>query len=236
MSGTTTKILILLNVLVVAAVVFYNPMPEHEKPWAFVKQVLLESEFDGPEGHIIRWVKSPTISFVTDSPEDVHIFLSVINQINQALGQTNFSLKPVNSNGDIVFYQKTRDDVAPIFAKEDCGERMFFEDALGVGCIISNSKFHALKALTWGANVSNEAKRRSVMLEEIVQVLGPSNDSELFWDSLFYERKHGAADSKTLSPRDRKLLIFLYKHLKPGDDEAAVRRAFDAHWETITVK
>jgi len=35
---------------------------------------------------------------------------------------------------------------------------------------------------------------------------------------------------------DKKLLIFLYKYLEPGDDEATVRRKFDAHWHENVVE
>jgi hypothetical protein len=34
----------------------------------------------------------------------------------------------------------------------------------------------------------------------------------------------------TLPPLDRKALRFLYEHLRPGDEPAAVRRAYEAHW------
>ena len=40
---------------------------------------------------------------------------------------------------------------------------------------------------------------------------------------------------KELSRRDKKLLRFLYIHLKPGDREPQVRAAFDKHWDTIKV-
>ena len=77
---------------------------------------------------------------------------------------------------------------------------------------------------------------RSILFEEIFQALGPLNDTAIYQDSLLFETEDYAPMHKTLSPRDKKLLRFLYLHLKPGDGEEEVRKAFDQHWDKMDVR
>ena len=76
---------------------------------------------------------------------------------------------------------------------------------------------------------------KSVLLEEVFQSLGVTNDQALAEESLIYESKQSMTTWSDLAIIDKKVLIFLYKYLEPGDDEATVRRKFDAHWHEIVV-
>jgi hypothetical protein len=72
---------------------------------------------------------------------------------------------------------------------------------------------------------------RHFTFEEVTQVLGLSNDSGLFPDSIFYSDGSDGGAATELSPLDRKLLSFFYKHVPPGSDKVKLGQAFDAHWD-----
>ncbi|MCH9052851.1 MAG: DUF2927 domain-containing protein [Proteobacteria bacterium] len=67
-------------------------------------------------------------------------------------------------------------------------------------------------------------------MQEIIQALGPANDSPLFPSSVFFEQGEVGSAATQLAPIDRELLRLLYTHLRPGDDAEAIRRAFEQHW------
>ena len=76
-------------------------------------------------------------------------------------------------------------------------------------------------------------RRRATIAQELTQVLGPLNDSFEFPESVMYESGKNPSTAMELAPIDRRLLRFLYRHLKPGDDVHAVRTAFDMYWDSV---
>jgi len=60
--------------------------------------------------------------------------------------------------------------------------------------------------------------QKNAILEEVVQSLGFFNDSDLYFDSIFFQYKYDAKfKTVTLSDFDKKIISFLYHPLmKPG--------------------
>jgi hypothetical protein len=210
---------------------------EDGREWRWIKEVLLEEEFIESSGKIHRWKKSASIMITADAANDTKLAREIIKEINQVLAKTFFQLKLVNKNADIsVFLMPLHKlpEIAEFYGfKGSSGDRGFAyerikdesESTAGYVFVDSKSSFFLKKALLY---------------EEIVQVLGPGNDSDQMRDSIFYERYDWYAGSKIgdkvtseLSPIDKKLLRFLYLHLKPGDDERTVRQAYEKHWNQM---
>jgi len=73
---------------------------------------------------------------------------------------------------------------------------------------------------------------RHTVLEEMLQVLGPCNDSAILPASVVYEAHAAAGATDRLADVDRRLLRLLYGALRPGDDAADVVRAMRAAWRS----
>lgn len=73
------------------------------------------------------------------------------------------------------------------------------------------------------------------MLQRVLHAIGLVNYQSLIRNSVFYRAVEDAGGAITPTFLDRKLLFFLYKHLKYGDDEIAVRKAYDTYWHSLDV-
>lgn len=203
-----------------------RPIPEDE--WRFVERVFLYDEYGDFDGVVTRWVESPKITLVNASREDREIVEELIRELNDVLEGTRItlSLGTLEESNIRVFF-------APLAEFPALGQELGFEYVEG------NAGFFA----TWG-NDSDELTfadvmiadelagkaRRTMILQEITQTLGPANDSPIFPSSIFFETNRSFATATRLAPIDRKLLRFLYAHLEPGDGPREVRQAFEAHW------
>jgi hypothetical protein len=205
---------------------------ERDKTWRFIKEVLLEVEYGDQDRVVVRWSKNATISVPVSTPADSELLDSIVAELNQVLNKTSFRLELNAYDGEITVFIMPNWMFKEAVKKFGCE---YPERVLGYGCLFDNDY-----EIFWAAILISEeikgSERRSLLLEEITQSLGPTNDSPLFRDSLFYEKDGIRTFGKTLSPLDRKLLYFLYAYLKPGDREADVRRAFDEHWDSIDIE
>lgn len=203
--------------------------PDSDQAWRFVEQVLLADEFDGPRGVVVRWARPPTIGVVGATPGDRRAVEETVADINDALQGTGISLS---------FDTAAQSDITVMFTSAENFPNIAW--SLGAEYVAGNDGFFWT---WWNAGheltdarvvIATEAtdRRHALIAQEIVQTLGPSNDSPEFPSSLFYEVAGERWSSATrLAPIDRKLLRFLYDHLKAGDTADDVRRAFDQHWD-----
>lgn len=212
---------------VVAVVVVVAP--DRERDWRFVERVLLVDEFDGPRGAVVRWAKSPTIGIVGATPDDRRAVEETVADVNESLQGTGISLgfdTPGQSDITVMF---TSVDNFPTIAwslrkKYVAGNDGFFWTWWNAEHELTDAR----------VVIATEAtdRRRALIAQEIVQTLGPANDSPEFPSSLFYEVTGERWSTATrLAPIDRKLLRFLYGRLKAGDTADDVRRAFEQHWD-----
>ena len=235
------RLSILIGVLAFLAV-SVSLMMEDYREWQkykegrFVREVLLYSESDIGIERITRWTVSPKVDFVSNNENDQALFNDVVSELNAVLDGTGYQLI-VGYPGPwapqifaMVGKESRMPEIAGIMGCDGSAP------ARGFGCLKINDDWSLKRAAVW-ASVDYEQKEiRSILLEEIFQALGPSNDSAIYPDSLVFETEDYAPMYKTLSPRDKMLLRFLYLHLKPGDGEEEVRRAFDQHWDKMEVR
>lgn len=231
--------MVLIPVFLLLAPFTAGGEPLDHPDWKYVRKVLLTSETGENEGFIVRWNRPVRVTVVSeDLKNHLSLVRSVIGELNTALAGTGMSLTLVGKTSDILIHFVKRERFRSAGAKLGCEA---VPDAVAYFCTWGgNEKHPAINfAFIVIPNEEPTGDFYSMALEELTQVLGPTNDVQdpAFETSLFYEYEEGVSTPyfKVLSNRDKKLLRFLYTHLKPGDREPEVRAAFDKHWDSIQV-
>lgn len=210
---------------------------DDEQEWLFVRQVLLTSEFEPSEMRISRWNEPPKIlAYLEENTrsEEIKAAVDKLNRNLSGLGYgTTLTTIPVE-DADIVIGIMPQSSMKKVWAAYSCGT-FFQHKVAGASCLrIDEAAFSINSALVLVEKDQNDASIESTILEELYQSLGVHNDHQMYPESLTYDgpdRNHHV----DLAPIDKKVLIFLYKYLQPGDDEATVRRKFDQYWHMIEV-
>jgi len=209
-----------------------------ERDWTFVRQVLSTSEYGHDNSRISRWDHSPRYKlFVRFGPHREAV-RKVEKEINRALRQANWRIS-IEEN------EKGQADGVIAIVPANNFDRMLHaaqcsipsDDNAGITCVKVDRRSGAIGDVI--VLIDEDLERdlfKSALLEEVFQSLGVTNDQALIEESLIFEDNESTTTWSDLAPIDKKVLIFLYKYLEPGDDEATVRRKFDAHWHEIVVE
>lgn len=218
------------------------PVPssdERAKERLWVTQIALRSEFaevgKSRVGVVARWTAPIRLSVMQGDSAVRADLLALIPKLNETLEPAGAPIRVVE-DGDgsatlKVYY--ARSDALPGIARANGFEYVAGND--GYFHTFWNDAFHIQRAFVLLATDKLRGRSlRHFTCEEVTQSLGLANDSSLFADSIFYgngsEQDTMEKLPTELSPRDKKLLSFLYSHLQPGDDATKLGRAFDAHW------
>ena len=207
-----------------------------ERDWAFVRQVLLTSEYGHNNERISRWKQSPRYRLFVRFDEHRDAAKKVEREINRVLRQANWriSIKENESRADGVVAVVSADSFKRMLLAAQCSVPP--HDNAGLACVKVDPEGEGIgDVLVLVDEGLKQDLFKSVLLEEVFQSLGVTNDQALAEESLIYESKQSMTTWSDLAIIDKKVLIFLYKYLEPGDDEATVRRKFDAHWHEIVV-
>ncbi len=211
-----------------AEITYYGLVPTDDKTWRFAEQVLLEREYGDRERVVVRWTRPVTIGTRDATDEDRRILRGLADDLNRISKGTGVS---------IGFGEFSKSDIGVIFAPygefPGIADRLGFEYVegnIGFGWIDLNDQYE----ISWSPILIAEelagGARKYAIMHEVIQALGPTNDSPIYPDSVFYERRGVGLIKTILAPIDRKLPRFLYTYLKPGDRLGDVRRAFETHW------
>lgn len=194
----------------------------------FVRDVLLFREGEAKPSHVVRWTKSLSVSVLIGNSEQKELVASVVRDLAAVI------------DGVKVSYVFSRDAEAQVvFASRRIIRRELTKDGVDPDSEIPGYfRAYSSEGKIWSATVFIENSQsadelRATVYQELTQILGPMGDSSIFPSSVMYETTTRWSTATALAPIDRKLLRFLYRYLKPGDDEAAVRAAFDKHWDSI---
>lgn len=208
------------------------------REWTLVRKVLLSHEHDGSGKNVSRWNISPVYYALAPKPHQKRLISDSITAVNEVLSGTGVKISltfdpPGTADGVIVFLPKK--DFAAGFKKVRCGA----PDPAAAAAVCLSGLPDDDEILGASIMIDPSLKGdalKGAVLEEIYQSMGPVTDQDLFPDSVIFEDFYGGTNRTKLSAIDRKLLLFLYKHLKAGDDEATVRQKFDKYWQTIHVE
>ena len=188
-------------------------------------EVVIGSEFVKSKNIVRLWDKSPTASIldIINETERRH-FEEAIQQINEVLQYTKIKkielLDTPTSNADIHIYYKNAVDF-PKIAKQYDFE--YIKGNLGFFCTFSNAKGVINKAVILiSKDKLDEEELKHVILEETIQALGLSNDSEVYEESIFYS---GWNTNTELTDRDKFLITFAYAYFSPGMTPRQMQKA-----------
>ncbi|MFQ6018985.1 MAG: DUF2927 domain-containing protein [Kiloniellaceae bacterium] len=189
---------------------------------------MLKGKYGDQERVIVRWTRPVTIGTHDATDEDKRILHDLVREINEVLQHTSVSLE---------IGEFAKSDIGVIFAPHRNFSTIvdhlgfdYVEGNLGFFWVYPDDRYEIGSAAVLIAQELTGDARKYAIMQEVIQALGPTNDSPLYPDSIFYERRGVGLIKTTLAPIDRKLLRFLYTHLEPGDRLRSVRRAFEAHW------
>ena len=217
--------------LIFATLTDANAHQHREQARQFVKIVLLSTKFDGELKTVTRWVKPFTLQIIDARQEDEVFIASFVERLNRLLSGSGVRIRIKDDN---------KSEAAIMFARNDEFQRI--ADYLGVEYAPGSTGFNWLWAdersqtdfvFALVGSGQETRRRKTTIVQEIFHILGLPGHSSLFPDSVLYESGEMPSNATKLAPIDRKLLRFLYFHLKPGDDIHAVRRAFDKYWSSI---
>ncbi len=211
---------------------------QKDKEWEFVRTVLLTTEDGNDPAPIVRWTKTPLYYVHADDAEFRHLVRETLDHVNAAIGDNHpkarLTVTP-DDDWDASVAKAPFERLEKFYQNIGCDDG-HWTPANGVNCVVYDIRNHQIElAFILVADDLSDSHLRGVLLEEIYQSFGISNDHGVFPESINYEDEQAVTVRPDLAPIDRKILHFLYGHLEPGDDEATVRAQFDKHWHTIAV-
>ncbi len=218
---------------VLVGVLLSGSLPGEEKQiLRYLNEVLLEKEFGGGDGRILRWIESPEVALVEGSGEHRKVLNRVVGQLNEALEGTSIRLRPVEKSRRArrieVFMVPQSRFVA--IGRERAFEPPRHQDGY-VWVIWNTEKKFIQRAIVLVAVDRIEGDLvQHVLLEEMTQALGPLGDTVVTPESVMYAKGQDHGKALKLSDWDRRMLGLLYGHLKPGDGGIEVGVAYARFW------
>lgn len=199
---------------------------ESERDWRFVRSMLFDDAAGVPR-RVERWLDGPRLALIAERKSDFATFVEVVQTANMILAPAGVRLVP-DKEFDILVLIKSPEQYHRDRVELNCGNND--EELFGVACIRAVDDHRITQALVLASNDWHPEMLRSTLMEEMFHALGVPNHTTEESTSLLYHPPEGRPALQRVSRLDAQLLLFLYTHLQPGDDEAAVRRAFDRHW------
>ncbi len=161
------------------AVSYFSIRLAPSNTWRFVEQVLLEREYGDRERVIVRWTRPVTIGIRGATDEDKRILHDLVRETNEVLQHTGVSLE---------IGEFAKSDIGVIFAPH----RDFptIADRLGFDYVEGNLGFFfwvypddryeiGSAAVLIAQELTGDARKYAIM-QEVIQALGPTNDSPLY--------------------------------------------------------
>ena len=216
---------------------------------AWSASIVLKTEYGESKPAVRRWRRAPTVGIVGGSESQRKVVENSVKLINEVLARTRYGgLKILNEDTET----KGRDQNEKQNGKSDSirtsltADMVVFLGPFEQLAKVAEAKGfqmaegnHAFFALKWDAEFRiteatvlvstdyfNGKRLEHVVLEEMIQALGPTNDSSKFKNSVFYS---GSEGPRELNWRDQAVLEVLYSRLKPGSRPSVVKRAYRNH-------
>lgn len=228
------RYLSLLSSFLVVCLFVISPANAHpdEKILLWVEEVILGPEFGGAGKVCSRWAKGPSLSIFGATPQQEEVVVGAVVHLNYTLAQTPIKqivlLKANDTDADIRIYFAPLKEL-PTFAEK----HNFYYAAGNWGYFWTFWNYqHEIERgfVLLASDRLKDKQLRHFALEEITQVLGLSNDSPIFPESIFYAMGNDGGNAQQLSKLDKKLITFFYNHILPGAKQADVRTAFKQYW------
>ena len=212
-------------ILVIVFFISYEGCDAACADWDYVEDLLLD---DGQSKVIHRWDYGPSVTISNGNSQEVDMVIGAVYEVNQLLLNTNFALRFTwEESADIKVTFGSRNELNksnPNYQIDSNIEGYIMSSVEHDGTLNTASIF-VVRNLTPG-------DKWGTVLHELGHAVGIIGHTDRYYSSLFHINLKGGALSDGFSSDDRKLLSFLYQHLKPGAKEPEVRAAFAKHWVT----
>lgn len=207
-----------------------------EREWRHVRAVYFGARAESTPGaeRLSRWESPPALSLHGAGPEDRAYAAAVVKAFNRAIGDTLVRIEEARprSAATIRLVFAGRDEAAALAARQGIRVSLallgagYTEARLGGG-----SELRSVVSVVRDELAGDE--RRATIVHELYHALGPGGHSPWIPASVVFGDGGTGSFATALAPVDAKALRLLYRHLRSGDDEAAARAAFDAHWSSL---
>lgn len=196
---------------------FFNPNYTADEVFEYFKEVVLSSEYTENEensGLVQKWILPIYYSIEGDcSVADKKIITDFINELNQIDGFPKMYPAENGKHSNFIMSFMPSSDLA-----QKMGGAVNFERSDGISQFWFLLRLNVIYDVRIGYDKSMpKAVRNAVLLEEIVNAIGISNDTETREDSIVYS---GYAETDSLSEMDWLILRVLYSgEIKCGMNE-----------------
>ena len=180
-----------------------------------------------------RWAEAPTVALIGARREDRAFVSALLARFAPALGAHAARLAERGARtARIGVYFVTRDEAAAVAARHRLRLELARRGAGYTEAVVGPG--HALHmAAVLVRDELDGRERRATVAHELYHALGPGGHSRWIPGSVVFGDSFASSFATAPAPVDLKTLALLYRYLRPGDDEAAVRAAFDAHWANL---
>jgi hypothetical protein len=202
------------------------------KELRWIQRVILGPEYGGSGEICSRWVRTPTLSVFGGDESREEIVQEVVVHLNETLGRTPIKrimlLYPENTRADISLYFAPVSEFPEIAAHHNFRYTKGNQGYFWTWWNGRNEIYRGVILLS--SDLLDRNRIRHYALEEITQVLGLSNDSPEYPESIFYSYYSDGGNAQSLSGRDRQLIHFFYNSISPGATRADVNSAYQRYW------
>lgn len=205
--------------------------------WQFVRTMLFDGSFPDEKWRTVsRWANGPRVELYAHGLGDRTLFRDAMRVLSTLLAPAGVTFPAPNDKAQLIVVIQPRADIlrdgaeAGIRCVEELNRRP------SVTCWRRAPDGSLEQALVLVPDDLFSVRLPAMLMEGLFGALGVPNHTSEEPSSLMYVPKHGERPiDQRISRLDARLLLFLYLYVRPGDDEAAVRAAFDRHWADITL-
>ncbi len=184
--------------------------------------------YGGENRVVTRWAKSPTVTAVNATEEDIQVIGKLVSELNEVLHGSGISIRQGDGDENEIRIIFTLKKSIPRLAEELGGHHV--QEGTGYFVAYPNDRFEIERAVAVIGSELTGNDRRATIVHELTHTLGLMGHSPVFPESAVFASKTKTSSASRLAPIDRKLIRFLYLQLNPGDRWEEVRWAFETHW------
>ena len=207
-----------------------------EREWRHVRAVLFGALDDSTyyAGRVNRWETTPVLALFGAGPVDRAFVAEAVAGFNRVLAARAVRVAEEDERAEatIGLFFASRDEVQSLVVRHGLRRRLAMLGA-GYAEMRIGARHELRRAIVLIRDELEGRERRATVIHELYHALGPGGHSPWVPASVVFGDGAMSSFATAMAPVDVKTLALLYRHLRSGDDEAAVRGAFDAHWPSL---
>lgn len=197
-----------------------------QQTFDYFKEIVLTSEYDGLTP-VFKWEVSPTIKVHGNPPpEDMQTLQKIVGELNSFQHQITLSIVDGDTKANIDMYFMPRSQfgiIDPAYSQTEPNAAGWFNIKNDVEADPSGTGKLPPKGIVLVDTGADPKFRKHLIAEEVSQVLGPRNDSNMYPDSMWSH-----PNVEDFSELDKKVIGMLYDpQIKNGMSEKQVQKVVE---------